>query len=128
MPSLFSKAARLYHSEGMIPLARRTLQFIYNRFIRSLLPRTIVSYNGVSVYESRLGDSIISWQTINTPEYKDAIIQSMGQHVELGDTVAIVGSGWGVSSVVAAEQTGEFGKVITHEASESAVGDVVPSP
>ena len=124
MARFLSKMSRIYQEEGLTQLVRRTVQFGFNQFVRPLLPKRIVSYNGISVRASDIGDKIIPWQTTDIPEYEEALVRGINQYVTHGDTVVIIGGGWGVSSVVAAENAGESGKVITFEGSEDAVKDV----
>jgi hypothetical protein len=124
MSKLLSKASRIHQEEGLTQVARRAVQFGFDEFVRPLLPRRVVSYNGISVRASHVGDGIIPWQTTNIPDYEEALIRGIDQYVAHGDTVVIVGGGWGVSSVEAAEKAGESGKVIIFEGSEDAVESV----
>lgn len=124
MSGLLSKAVQIYHEDGLIPLTRRAVRFSHNRFVRPNLPEKIVSYNGVSVRGSRLGDGIVPWQSTDIPGYEGELVRGINQYVSPGDTVVIVGGGWGVSSVAAAKQSGESGKVITFEGSKDAVENV----
>jgi tRNA A58 N-methylase Trm61 len=50
------------------------------------------------------------------PEYEKPLIQGIRNQVSEGDEVVIVGGGLGVSSVVAAQECGPSGGVITYEA------------
>lgn len=124
MVNVLRKACRVYVDEGSHTLIRKGLQFGYDNYVRPLLPQRVVSYNGVLVRASHLGDALIPWQNTDVSEYEDTIIQGIRQHTRKGDTIVIVGGGWGVSSVVAAEQVGDSGKVITFEGSRDAVEKV----
>lgn len=118
------KAVRICREEGPVRLAKRSIQFGYDNFIRPLFPKRVVSYNGVPVRASRIGDNIIPWHATNIPNYEDALICGVRRYIESGDTVVIIGGGWGVSTVVAAEQTGKRGRVITYEGGEETVEKV----
>lgn len=98
---------------------KKLIPYLYSRHFRRYLPRKSSKLNGVTVGYKRLFDDWVPWaQTHPDPEkYECAIISSLKQHVELGDTVTIVGGGWGVTTVVAAEQTGDEGCIRTFEAS-----------
>lgn len=124
MATMLEKAIKIWREEGWSTLARRGVRFGYDRLVRPLLPKRVVSYNGVSVRASRLGDSIIPWQTRDLPEYESALVKGIRQYVEAGDTVVVVGGGWGVSTVVAARQTGDDGQVITFEGGAETVEKV----
>jgi precorrin-6B methylase 2 len=71
-----------------------------------------------------LGDSLVPWHTRNIPGYESALINGIQQYVEPGDTVVVVGGGWGVSTVVAAAQAGESGRVTTYEGGDETVEKV----
>jgi glycosyltransferase involved in cell wall biosynthesis len=86
------------------------IRSIYDRTIRERLPRKIVSLNGVPARYARLFDSK---DTI--PEYEDPSVVALNEHVVEAGSVAIVGGGWGVTSVVAARNVGETGNVTTFE-------------
>ena len=121
---MFNKALKIWEEEGSASLARRAIRFGYDTYVRSLLPKRIVFYNDIPVYASRFGDSIIPWQTEDIPGYEDALLQGITQYVENGDKVVVVGGGWGVSTVSAAEQAGESGQIITYEGGEETVEQV----
>ncbi|CDK40713.1 uncharacterized protein BN903_25 [Halorubrum sp. AJ67] len=89
------------------------LKRLYNTLIRERLPRKIGVFNGVPVRQPRLLD-----RTDVQPDYEDALITAIRQCISEGDTVVVVGGGWGVGTVVAAENAGESGWVITFEASK----------
>jgi hypothetical protein len=63
MAAMREKATRIWREDGLMTLAKRSVQFGYDSLIRPLLPKRVVSYNGVPVRASRLGDSLIPWQT-----------------------------------------------------------------
>jgi hypothetical protein len=123
MPAMREKVARIWQEDGLMTLAKRIVQFGYDSSIRPLLPKRVVSYNGVPVRASRLGDSLVPWQTRDIPGYESALVEGIRRHVEAGDTVA-VGGGWRVSTVEAAKQTGSEGQVITFEGGEETVENV----
>lgn len=116
MTTILEKAARIWRNDGLATLTKSSVRFGYNRLIRPLLPKRVVSYNGVPVRASRLGDSLVPWQTRDIPGYESALVEGIRQYVETGDTIVVVGGGWGVSTVVAAKQSGIDGQVITFEA------------
>lgn len=95
---------------------RRLVQPIYDETIRELLPRKIKVYNGVPANTGRLLDT-----TLNQPDYKRGTIEPLRDYVRRGDQVVIVGGGWGISAVVAAQAGGD---VIVYEAAREMV-DIV---
>lgn len=115
MAATLEEAVRIFRENGPIKVARRSVQFGYNTWVRPLLPKRVVSYNGVPVRASRIGDSIKPWLTRDIPGYEEALVQGIRQYVEVGDTVVVVGGGWGVSTVAAAKRFGNGGQVITFE-------------
>lgn len=121
---MLKKAARIWRKDGLITLAKRGVRFGYDTWIRPLLPKRVVSYNGVSVLASRLGDSLVPWHVRDIPGYESALVEGIKQFVETGDTVVIVGGGLGVSTVVAARQSGADGRVIAYEGGNETVEKV----
>ncbi|NHN41444.1 FkbM family methyltransferase [Halorubellus sp. JP-L1] len=87
-----------------------TVQSVYNRFLRPHLPYKLSTHNGVTARGAKLFDF-----TDRFPEYEAAIIDSLRERVRTGDDVVVVGGGFGVSSVVAANHVGETGSVTTYE-------------
>lgn len=124
MPSLPTKIKKTYRDEGAIHLLKRVIPYLYNNIIRSSLPRQIVLYNGVPVRAARLGDSFVPWQETDIDNYEGAIIRRIQDHVQMGDTVVIVGGGWGISTVIAAREAGKHGEVITYEGAKQAVENI----
>lgn len=88
------------------------LQSAYNRFLRERLPRKIVICNGVPTLQGRLLD-----RTIEIPEYEEELVEQLKQIAKEGDEVVIVGGGYGVSAVHAADYIGGDGYVTVFEAS-----------
>lgn len=123
--TMLDKATKIWREEGSITLARRGVQFGYDTYVRPFLPKQIVRYNDIPVHASRAGDSIIPWHTMDLPGYEDALVRGIRQYVENGDTVVIVGGGWGISTVAAAKQAGERGRIITYEGGAETVEKVV---
>lgn len=93
--------------------AMKAIKYLYDTFLRPYLPYKICVRNGVAVRNvTKLFD-----QTDIYPEYEEGLISELRKAVTTADSVVIVGGGEGVSSVVAAEQVGPEGEVITFEAS-----------
>lgn len=107
--------------DGSINLLKRVLSFGYNHTIRPVLPLTgtsILDYNGVTVVDDdgRLGDSFPLAGDV--PLYEQPIIRSVRRYITEGDTVVIVGAGWGVVTTIVAGQIGTAGQCISYEGSE----------
>lgn len=117
MSGLFRRAARIYREEGATALVRNAWSFWFDVLIRSHLPRVEVEYNGVRVRAARITDAYLSNGSLNRSHYESGIIEGICSYVKEGDHVVVVGGGWGVSTVVAAEASGETGSVTVYEAS-----------
>lgn len=74
-------------------------QTVYDRFLRSRLPRRYGNYGGIAARDVRLLDF-----TATFPDYKQGLIEAIEFHINPEDTVTLVGAGRGVSSVRIAEQ------------------------
>lgn len=92
------------------------IRWLYNTLVRERLPKKISVYNGVAVRDHPLLD--LSRQDVRH-DYEASLVGAIREKVTDGDDVAIVGGGWGVSSVVAARQSD--GSVTTFEGADKGV-------
>ena len=125
MKSLFRKAIDILYSEGPTILFCRSINYIYRRTAVALLPRRSVRYNGIDVPKALLFDEILPWRSPrDRPYYESGLIEGMEEHLKPGDDVVIVGGGWGVTAVKAAEKVGRDGPVTVYEGSAKEVNRV----
>lgn len=140
MARLVDLARKKYDEDGLLSLITSSILFCcdtfsskfvrwYNTEVRPLLPRRS-SYPTVadevrmgSQYQKRLLDDVVPWRTpFDNPRwgtwnnYEPELIDALRSTVESDDRVVIVGAGRGVTSVVAGNQTGASGSVISYEA------------
>jgi len=86
---------------------------LYDRLFRPYLPYKISVHNGVAVK-----DKVKLFDFRDTfPDYESALVSAIRTQVQEGDSVIIVGGGFGVSTVAAVEATGRKGEVETYEGS-----------
>lgn len=126
--SRIRKAKEVYQNEGLVSLARKTAQhfageYLYLRryitdgmFVRRGIPSKVGVFNGVYVknvafFESRLQDR----------NYEEHLVYPLRLLVEPADDVTIVGGGMGVSTVIAAQQVGNSGRITTYEGARKSV-------
>lgn len=128
---LFERARRVYCEEGPRRLVAKSLRYgkrgirrTWDQTVRPQLPRRVVPYNGVRVRAARWFDPSLPWYTAGRPRYEVGLLAGIQGHAAPGDSVVIVGGGWGVSAVVASTRTGETGSVAVYEGSASAVEQV----
>lgn len=116
-------ALKVYHNEGILRLLTKSTRYLYNRLIWPYLPKTgnYSRKNGVKVpIEKRFFDTFVPWQVPSTdnPDHEKAYVKMIRKLVTKGQKVVIIGGGWGVSTIIAAEQVGKSGQIITYEAAE----------
>lgn len=121
---LLSRAIAVYREDGPREVLVRGRRYVYNNILRPQFPLRVVEYNGVKVYGARFGDRFISRRTTDIPSYEDALVSGIRKYVQSGDRVTVIGGGWGVSSVAAAQQVGSRGRVTTFEGSENEIEKV----
>lgn len=80
-----------------------------------------VTWAGIKIQERKWFDNIIGLMASNNPGHEELIVSSIRKYVSEGETVVEIGGGSGVSAVVAANQVGKSGTVITYEASKNMV-------
>jgi hypothetical protein len=113
----FAKRAReVYREEGVTELGIRACRTAYERALRPHLPRRTGTYNGVEVPAARLLDELVPGYSSTIPGYEQALVEGLHRRVDGGDTVVIVGGGWGVTAVHAARLVGADGSVHVYEA------------
>lgn len=120
---------KLAQNQGIIALLKRSIPFAYNTIVRPFLP-TGEHPHTRSTYVARdtylMGDSLLPWDTPSAyPSDEEAALrESLSDVVNEGDTVVIVGGGYGISTVVAAKHVGQSGEVIVFEGSSDQVETV----
>lgn len=64
------------------------------------------------------------WYNRDNPGYEEPLLEAVSECVTEGDAVVIIGGGWGVSSVVAAQEAGNSGHVTVYEGARERIGDI----
>lgn len=130
MPRMLQRANRVKNQYGYRTLLSRGTRYIkdeiakqYQAYVWARLPKMadhgVRNTVKVAEFERRLFDSIVPWYTpSNIPDYKQPNVTQVRNRVRPGDTVTVIGGGQGVTSVVAARQTGPDGSVIIYEGSK----------
>jgi hypothetical protein len=90
------------------------IQYLYNSFIRSHLPSKYRLLAGVAVRDAPLLDF-----SADKKEYKQGLMSAIGEGVEEGDRIELVGFGRGVSTVHAFDAGAEH--VTAYEAAEEMI-------
>lgn len=129
MSELVRKAVVKLRRDGLVSLTRVGVSYLYANFLRDFFPteRTAVRYNGVEspvevcVFDPYVPEYDSPWHADDIPDYEDEEVTGLHRHVSEGDTVLVIGGGFGVTSVVAANEAGESGSVVTYEAAENCV-------
>lgn len=122
--TILTKAIRVLREDGPSELLKQGVPYVYNNHIAALLPKTNASYNGVDVKAARYFDTIVPWREKDRPHYESGLISGIEEYVREGDDVVIVGGGWGVTAVKAAQNVGSSGKVTVYEGSNEEVNHV----
>lgn len=108
---MYSEVLRVSNSRLSLPDVARSA---YNTLVRPRTRRKIRIHNGVAVKNIHLFD----YDEIES-EHKQEFLNPLADAIKSGDTVVQIGGGFGVSTVVAAEEAGPDGTAITYEASEN---------
>lgn len=102
-------------------LVKGTITNIYIRIWPYLPRRGYVTWAGVKVGERKWFDTVFGLMASDNPDHEKLMVSSIRKYVSSGDTVVEIGGGSGVSAVIAANEVGESGEVITFEASENMI-------
>jgi hypothetical protein len=118
-----SEMPRKFNS--FVDFIQRAASWLYRNSIRRAIPfERPVRYAGVDIFRDRkLGDSIFAGKYYRNlhadiPGYEGALVEGLKTVVKPGMTVVVIGTGLGVTAVVAAKLTGPSGSVICYEASQ----------
>lgn len=133
------RAREIQQMDGTATLLRRTLKFLtapvsrrYNRYVWPYIPTTADygTYNDVRVYGTnpvkldstttdirhRYLDRLVPWDTPSyIPEFKRPNVTAVNECCRYGDTIVVVGGGYGITAVHAAKQVGRAGEVLVYE-------------
>lgn len=111
----------------MMSIVERLSWHAYRLLLRPLLPVAAqVLYHGIPVGIDRKAlDGLFpnyKRHYSDAPLYEDALVRGIGAKVRPGDTVTVIGGGYGVTLAFAAMAANPGGQVICYEASASAIG------
>lgn len=131
--NVISRAKRVYREEGPAQVVQKGVPFVYEEFVRPYLPKQerTVHFNGI---EARTGDVCLAdrvipwfetpWYNSSDPTYEQPLIDSLRSNIMEGDSVVIIGGGWGVTATVAASIVGESGSVVVYEGAADRIADI----
>ena len=127
---MFHKVRDIIRADGVSGFARRSIAYAYRRGVRPCIPGEPVCYAGIPIYDRKWGDRLvpITWlpdeARADQPDqldYEATLVAGLRETVRPGDSVVIVGAGFGVTAVVAALRAGPSGTVHCFEASKQYV-------
>lgn len=105
-----------YEQNGLLHVLLRAPPYVYNRTLRPHLPKQTVEYNGIEVTADRITDGVNPTQNDgDRPNYESGLCRRLRKTISPGDTVVVVGGGWGVTATLAAQLAGEEGTVHVYE-------------
>lgn len=134
---LLYRARNIRQQRGIFYLIMRGFSFLYNILLWPHLPASgpiklagipvagyqresdRIEYPGM-VRHKRWFDSIVPWETpsnFDSSGYEKPLLRFLESQINTGDDVVIIGGGYGVSTVIAAESVGQSGSVRTYEGS-----------
>lgn len=121
--NIVERAWNILRSGGVRELIIRSFNFFHLKTTRPLLPTIgYITKNGVKYRPRKPFDKVGPWMSVsNDPKYESALISALREHVQTNDRVGIIGGGRGISTVIAAKQTGPGGKVEVYEASSDRI-------
>jgi hypothetical protein len=127
---MFYKMRDIIRADGMSGLAGRIIAYAYRRGVRPYIPfGEPVQYAGIPIcYDRKFGDRIVPTAWVpnealadDRPNYEGTLVAGLRETIRSGDSVVVVGGGYGVTAVVAALATGPSGTVRCFEGSKQRV-------
>lgn len=124
MPEIIKSLLLASRCDGILTGLWRVFGTLHELYLRPGLPSSsgsMVKLNGFVVpHENpKMFDKYIG-----IPNYEWKLICGMKEVIEKGDTVSIIGGGYGISSVYASLLTGDNGEVRTYEGASSMVDNI----
>lgn len=116
MNTQLQKGLQVLQRDGLFTFIRKSSKHIYGVYLTRLPLLGSPNYNGVNVRRAHL-----PWESSDKPYYESALVNGIENCVHPGDTVVIVGGGYGVTAVRAAKKVGKEGKVVVFEGSKTQV-------
>src|SRR6516162_3946232 len=111
---MFYKMRDIIRADGMSGLAGRIIAYAYRRGVRPYIPfGEPVQYAGIPIcYDRKFGDRIVPTAWVpnealadDRPNYEGTLVAGLRETIRSGDSVVVVGGGYGVTAVVAALAT-----------------------
>lgn len=112
-----SKVADSIRKNGIYWTSTTILAVILNKHLQPFLPDYTITLNGVLVDGCDYDVGSFPWSTNGVSNYESGLIAGILKHVDEGDSVVVIGGGFGVTATKAAQQVGESGEVIVFEGS-----------
>jgi hypothetical protein len=115
--NISSQGLRVLKEEGVFVFLIKSMKFMYRNTLRHFLPKNgnYQKYNNIAVEEKRIGDDVLNLLP-DDPSYEGQLVEYIREYAQEGDSVAVIGGYYGVSSIAAASRIGEKGSVTTFEA------------
>jgi hypothetical protein len=110
MSGYVEEAWKILREGGLLVLANRVLGKTYRTTLRRLMPEVgHFNFNGVAVPGRRLFDGLTpnKWWCLpgNKPNYEHTEVEGVKQYIGENDDVVVIGGGFGVTAVHAANNT-----------------------
>ena len=125
---MLHKVRDIVRAQGVSGLARRSIAYAYQRGVRPCIPfGEPVHYAGIPIcHDRKWGDRMVptSWvpgDAVDQDDYEATLIAGLSDSIRPGDSVVVVGVGFGVTAVVAALRAGPSGTVQCFEGSKQHV-------
>lgn len=114
--------------DGLLETINSGCGLIYRNTIRKALPeRGYVVRNGVETGNKKMFDGVVpdNWgEKVNKPNYEGALVELHKRHTEQNDHVVIIGGGYGVTAITAADQVTDSGKVEVFESNPNHIANL----
>lgn len=115
--SIIGEARETFHEDGLYVFAKKSIKYIVRKShaqIRPLLPKNgFINRNSVKVDNAKLGDNLLGQRS--RPNYEDGLISGHEKYTRQGDSVVIIGGGFGVTAVRTSKIVGDTGEVTVFE-------------
>jgi hypothetical protein len=127
--SLLQMAYEKYRKDGFVSLLYASTRFGYKTTIRPYLScRRYREFQGVEIRSKKRCQKVLDcfFPTLSWPQdHKEANCELIKRYVSQGESGVVIGGGYGITSVVAANEVGQTGEVLIYEGAEKVIDDLL---
>lgn len=123
--ALINKAMNEYRSRGLRSFLKASARFVYYHTVREYLPGKYQEIRGTTIggdsRKIRIFDTVFGVDVRWPQTHKKPNCDLIKEYVKEGNNVTLIGGGYGITAVTAANQVGDSGRIVVYEGARSQI-------